>query len=627
MKFFRFIAVTLAVLLSGLIPTGLALADTISNDVISGGNDTFITGSSTTINYKIDVTNGVPAGDPSGRNDNGANPATVTIVKPAAVTATPASLIFTGGGSQSVLFTSATPGDYAISVTVTGGKSGSLWNTAPAAFTLHVLSPPPPPRDTTPPVVTAALSPSAKVAPNWNNEDVTITWSASDPESGIASGPTPASQNVTTEGVGQVFTSTATNGAGLIGTGNVTLNIDKTAPTITGPRTPVANSYGWNNTNVTVSFTAFDTLSGVDHYSGPTTLSDEGAGQSVTGNAFDYAKNKGTTTVSGINIDKTAPAVTATAVPVANGAGWNNTDVIVTFSATDNLSGVATVDPPVTVTVEGAGQVITGNATDKAGNIGTVSITLNIDKTKPVVTATAVPAANGAGWNNTDVTVTFSATDTGGSGIATVSPAVTVATEGAGQVITGSATDVAGNTGSANVTLNIDKTPPSVSITGPSVVLQGTSAFATVVASDALSGLVVNPSGTLSLDTSTPGAKTVTIIVTDKAGNTNSATLNYTVWGVNGPFAPLVKNGNGTGQFKAGSTIPVKFQFTDGTNLITTANGTVSIGSASADFRWDSTAQQYIANLKTASTPGTFDVVLTVNGVGSKTLLSGITLR
>ncbi|MCJ7743694.1 MAG: LamG domain-containing protein, partial [Dehalococcoidales bacterium] len=58
------------------------------------------------------------------------------------------------------------------------------------------------------------------------------------------------------------------------------------------------------------------------------------------------------------------------------------------------------------------------------------------DVTPPVVTATADPVPNAAGWNNTDVTVTFSATDTGGSGVETVTSPVTV-TEGASQVITG----------------------------------------------------------------------------------------------------------------------------------------------------------------------------------------------
>ena len=53
------------------------------------------------------------------------------------------------------------------------------------------------------------------------------------------------------------------------------------------------------------------------------------------------------------------------------------------------------------VSDEGAGQVVSGTATDKAGNTATASVTLNIDKTAPVVTASAAPAPNVRGWNTT----------------------------------------------------------------------------------------------------------------------------------------------------------------------------------------------------------------------------------
>ena len=54
--------------------------------------------------------------------------------------------------------------------------------------------------------------------------------------------------------------------------------------------------------------------------------------------------------------------------PSPNGNGWHNTDVTVTFTCSDALSGVASCPAPITVTAEGAGQVVTGTAVDKAGN-------------------------------------------------------------------------------------------------------------------------------------------------------------------------------------------------------------------------------------------------------------------
>ena len=103
--------------------------------------------------------------------------------------------------------------------------------------------------------------------------------------------------------------------------------------------------------------------------------------------------------------------------------------------------------------------------------------------------------------------------------------------------------------------------------------------------------------------------------------DTGGFTATATVWAVDGPFAPVVKNGKGTGQFKAGSTIPVKFRLSEGGNPLTTATGTVSIGTATATFAWDATAQQYHANVQTdKSASGSYPVILTVQGLGSVTI-------
>src|SRR5262249_38375720 len=79
--------------------------------------------------------------------------------------------------------------------------------------------------------------------------------------------------------------------------------------------------------------------------------------------------------------------------PAPNSSGWNNTPVTVSFPATDSLSGVATVTPPVTVTTEGAQQDVSGTATDRAGNSSTVHATVNLDTTPPRVGITFYVAA------------------------------------------------------------------------------------------------------------------------------------------------------------------------------------------------------------------------------------------
>src|SRR5207248_11433677 len=118
----------------------------------------------------------------------------------------------------------------------------------------------------------------------------------------------------------------------------------------------------------------------------------------------------------------------------------------------------------VTLSNEGAGQIVGGTCTDKAGNISAaVSATVNIDKTPPVTLASTVPIPNANGWNNTSVTVSFAGTDNL-SGIDSCSSPITFTNQGAGQIATGTCTDKAGNVSDpAKVLVNIDKTPPAIS--------------------------------------------------------------------------------------------------------------------------------------------------------------------
>ena len=120
----------------------IAQADNVQNDVTAGGNDTFAAGGSTTINYRIAANSG---DGQTGCNAADGSAAVVTISAPPEVTATPNSRTFTQctSGSttnaQSVVFSSSTPGDYQITVSVSDSGAGS-YNTNPATFTLHVTA-------------------------------------------------------------------------------------------------------------------------------------------------------------------------------------------------------------------------------------------------------------------------------------------------------------------------------------------------------------------------------------------------------------------------------------------------------------------------------------------------------
>jgi streptogramin lyase len=179
--------------------------------------------------------------------------------------------------------------------------------------------------------------------------------------------------------------------------------------------------------------------------------------------------------------DVTPPDIGARVSPEPNGALWNNTDVIVTLTATDDssvatiqysASGATTIQNTeaaggtVSVPVAAEGRTtLTYTATDHAGNTSELqTLIVSIDKTAPGVTATRSPAVAEGAWTNSDVTVQFSSTD-GGSGLdgpATVS--TTVSTEGAGQSVSADFSDVAGNHASLVVGgINIDKTAPLIS--------------------------------------------------------------------------------------------------------------------------------------------------------------------
>lgn len=121
-------------------------------------------------------------------------------------------------------------------------------------------------------------------------------------------------------------------------TTNTTPPADTTPPTITATRSPTPNASDWNNANVTVTYTCSDSQSGIASCSAPSVLSNDGVNQSASGTAVDNAGNSSSTTVSGINIDKTVPTATSGAINGWLVIHWANPTI--TANASDSLSGV-----------------------------------------------------------------------------------------------------------------------------------------------------------------------------------------------------------------------------------------------------------------------------------------------
>ena len=314
--------------------------------------------------------------------------------------------------------------------------------------------------------------------------------------------------------------------------------MDNDPPTITAILDLQANAAGWHKQDVTVSFVCGDPISGVAICPGPILVDGEGAAQVITGTAIDNAGNSQTTSVV-INLDLTPPDVSASISPVLNTAAWNSSDPTISFNATDATSGVSSVSSDVTITTEGANQVVTGTATDLADNTATLDIAINLDKTAPTISVSSSPLPNASGWNNSDVTVSFTGSD-GLSGIDTITPLITVSSEGANQLINGTAVDVAGNSASASVVLNIDLTAPVLSLTSPSDGLETNQTVLSVTgtATD-INGIIdvaVNGSqaflvgNDFELDVSLiEGSNTVTVTTRDIADNSTTQTRNVSL--------------------------------------------------------------------------------------------------
>jgi hypothetical protein len=278
----------------------------------------------------------------------------------------------------------------------------------------------------------------------------------------------------------------------------------------------------------------------------------------------------------------------------------------------------------------------TCNATDSGGlsaDTATASYTI-VDTGEPTITHSLAPALpNGNGWYKQDVTVTFSCADVGGSGIETCSAdgesgPSKILGEGANQSVKGTATDYAGNQKSDTVSgINIDKTPPNVALVGGPTgdyYWGNDPAAPTCDASDDVSGLdtcLVTGGGS-----SVGGPYTWTATATDKAGNTATATIKYSVkaWEHGGFYAPVDMGGTWN-SVKGGSTVPLKFEIFNGTTELTDTAKVKSFvakavacpgSSASVDqietvttggtlLRYDTTGGQFIQNWQTPKKPGT----------------------
>jgi subtilisin family serine protease len=358
--------------------------------------------------------------------------------------------------------------------------------------------------------------------------------------------------------------------------------------------------------------------------------------------AYDAAGNVGTSTPIVLNVDNTAPASSITAP--ANGTIIKGTSVVISANASDS-SGLQKVDfyydsntligtdtsAPFTINwnisaVLSGDHTIYAVATDTAGNSQASSpISVILDNVPPVVAFSnplngaaitgivnlAVNATDAVGVQKVqyyrDGSVLLGTSSSAPFGLSWDSTAVTTGSH----TLFAVATDLAGNTAtSATISVTVDRSLPTVSLTAPanSALVTGTAVTVSATASDNIGisrvdfyrdsnvmlGTDNNAPYGISWDTTSTssGAHTLIVVATDLAGNTKTSTAVNVSVDNTAPVVSLSAPANnafvtGTLALSAGATDNVaisKVEFYRDNNVLLTTDT-----SSPYTFSWNTT--------------------------------------
>ncbi len=165
--------------------------------------------------------------------------------------------------------------------------------------------------------------------------------------------------------------------------------------------------------------------------------------------------------------DTLAPLAAPVTSPNPNSTGWNSSDVSVTWNWSDDPggSGINAATCLMSSTSSGEGTLpLTATCRDLAGNTGTATVTVKVDKTNPTIVATAKKADGSASTfgdlSSQPVTVHYACADSG-SLIASCTPDQLFSNDGSFST-RGTAVDNAGRSASSNALLvRIDRSSSS----------------------------------------------------------------------------------------------------------------------------------------------------------------------
>ncbi|TKB04907.1 Ig-like domain repeat protein [Alteromonas portus] len=543
-------------------------APTLSLDPLGSGNDT-----TPTISGNTDLAPG--------------STVTLTVTDSAGNTQTFSAIVQGDGSFTADVPASLPEGDYSVTATATDGagnsasvteNGGNIDTTAPSiTIDTQGLG-----NDATPSIsgttdLNAGDTVSISVTDNAGN---TQTFTATVQNDGTYSADVPAdlaegSFSVTVTATDDAGNSaTAIDNSGVIDTAAPTITLDAqgltndATPTISGTTDLAAGNTVsisvTDNQGNTQTFTA--TVQGNGSFSADVPLDLAEGDYTVEVTATDDAGNQNTAVDNNGTVDTTPPVINLDpvasgndATPVLSGTTDLPEGATITLVVTDAGGNVqnltATVNADGTFSVEVPSALVDGDydviasASDAAGNSTTVSDSGNINAGAPDITLDALGQTNDAtplisGTTNAPVgaTVTLTVTDSAGSvqtftatvqGDGTFSASVPSDLAEGSYTVVAEVTDGAGNTGSDSETGGVvDTTSPAIDVADPGV---GNDATPTI-------------SGT----TDQPAGSTVSITVTDNAGNIQ--TLSATVQS-DGSFSVDVPTTLAEGNFTVQATV------------------------------------------------------------------------
>ncbi len=211
------------------------------------------------------------------------------------------------------------------------------------------------------------------------------------------------------------------------------------------------------------------------------------------------------------------------------------------------------------------------------------SAAVKVDRSGPNAPTAAATTAPAYGvWFKDNVEVAFTAngdvalpdgSEGVGVNLASLSSPQTFNTSGSHEAC-GTVADVLGNVSTPGcVTVQVDATPPSLSVACPATAeLDSSGVAATVAASDGQSGLAVNPSGSVAISTGSLGNQTVSETAVDNVGNETSSSCTTDVVYLFSNLKPAAGK-----KIKSGTAAVVQFRLRSALGYVTDGSGTLEI--------------------------------------------------